>query len=500
LTALDIRLVPAPERGATVLAVPVRRPTDADTAPVADLAGLPAGDLTDAELAAFVADVRADGAAGRVDTLPRPGRQPRTVYLVGIGAGAPGELRRAAAALARAATRQRRVLTTMGAGADPAGLRAVVEGLGLATYRYSLATSPKPDGLRRVDLVAPGANGAAATANGATPDALVRGLATVRAVHLARDLANTPPAEKTPAWLGAEAERALRPHGVRVVVRDETWLGVQGFGGVLAVGGGSARPPRLIDARYRPRGVQGPHIVLVGKGITFDTGGLSIKPADAMPSMKTDMSGGAVVLATVMAAAELRLPIRVTALVPTAENHVSGSAYRPADVIRHYGGRTSEVLNTDAEGRIVLADALAYAVARLAPDTLVDVATLTGAMKISLGTRTAGLFSSDDALADELLAAAAAAGEPAWRMPLLDDCEPMLRSEVADAVNAPGAAAGAITAALFLRPFTGGLPWAHLDIAGPARAGSDDGETSRGGTGYGVRTLLRWLESRAAAT
>ncbi|MEN3357763.1 MAG: leucyl aminopeptidase [Mycobacteriales bacterium] len=502
MTALDIQLVAVPDRGTAALAVPVR-PTapagaggGAGSAPSASLAGLPAGDLTDAELAGFIADSRADGTAGRVDTLPRPGRRPRTVYLVGVGAGRPADLRRAGAALARAAGRQRRVLTALAVGADPAGLRAIVEGLGLAAYRYTLASTPAPDGLRRVDLLAgPVANGLAPGAAAA----LDRGLATVRAVHFARDLANTPPAEKTPAWLGAEAERALRPHGVRVLVRDETWLGVHGFGGVLAVGNGSVRPPRLIEARYRPRGATGPHVVLVGKGITFDSGGLSIKPADAMPPMKTDMAGGAVVLATVHAAAELRLPIKVTALVPAAENHVSGSAYRPADVIRHYGGRTSEVLNTDAEGRLVLADALAYAVARLAPDLLVDVATLTGAMKISLGTRTAGLFASDETLAAQLLAAAAEAGEPAWRMPLSDDYEPLLRSEVADAVNAPGRGPGAIIAALFLRPFTGGLPWAHLDIAGPARSSSDDGETSRGGTGYGVRTLLRWLESLAPA-
>jgi leucyl aminopeptidase len=521
VTALDIRLVSTADRGTAALAVPVRpapAASGADPAgstptadgspagrpaagraglPTAALAGLPAGDLTEAELAGLIADNHIDGSAGRVDTLPRPGRQPRTVYLVGVGAGRPADLRRAAAALARAAGRQRRVLTGLAAGADPAGLRAIVEGLGLATYRYSLASTPRPDGLRRVDLL-----GAGPAGDGPAPaaaEALARGLATVRAVHLARDLANTPPAEKSPAWLGAEAERALRPHGVRVLVRDETWLGVHGFGGLLAVGGGSVRPPRLIEARYRPRGATGPHVVLVGKGITFDTGGLSIKPADAMPSMKTDMAGGAVVLAAVLAAAELRLPIKITALVPTAENHVSGSAYRPGDVIRHYGGRTSEVLNTDAEGRIVLADALAYAVARLAPAVLVDVATLTGAMKVSLGTRTAGLFASDETLAAELLAAAAEAGEPVWRMPLSDQYEPLLDSELADAVNAPGRGPGAITAALFLRPFTGGLPWAHLDVAGPARAGSDDGETSRGGTGYGVRTLLRWLEARVAS-
>jgi leucyl aminopeptidase len=371
-------------------------------------------------------------------------------------------------------------------------VRAVVEGLGLAAYRFSRASTRPPDGLRRVDLAVADPGGCDLV------EAVARGQAAVRAVHLARDLTNTPAAEKSPAWLGAAVARGLEPVGVRVLVRDERWLAEAGFGGVLAVGGGSARPPRLIEARWRPGGSRGPHVVLVGKGITFDSGGLSIKPADAMPPMKTDMAGGAAVLAAVQAAAALGLPIRVTALVPAAENHVSGSAYRPGDVIRHHGGRTTEVLNTDAEGRLVLADALAYAVRRHQPDALVDVATLTGAMKISLGLRTAGLFATDDTLATALLAAAGVAGEPAWRMPLVEDYLPALRSEVADAVNAPGGgAAGAIVAALFLRPFAGGVPWAHLDIAGPARAGTDDGEVTRGGTGYAVRLLLRWLESLA---
>jgi leucyl aminopeptidase len=188
--------------------------------------------------------------------------------------------------------------------------------------------------------------------------------------------------------------------------------------------------------------------------------------------------------------------VRVTALVPAAENAFGGASYRPSDVVRHFGGRTSEIANTDAEGRIVLADALAYAVARLRPSVLVDVATLTGAMKTALGERTGGLFATTDELAAQLLAAGASAGEPLWRMPLAAEYEGQLASDVADANNAPGNP-GSITAALFLRPFTGGLPWAHLDIAGPARAGEDDGILGKGATGFGARLLLRWLEGQA---
>jgi leucyl aminopeptidase len=201
-------------------------------------------------------------------------------------------------------------------------------------------------------------------------------------------------------------------------------------------------------------------------------------------------------LAAVRAAADERLPVRVTALVPTAENAFSGSAYRPSDVVRHYGGRTSEIHNTDAEGRLVLADAMAYAVARLKPTALVDIATLTGAMKVALGLRTGGVLATSDDLAGELLAAGDATGERLWRLPLLPEHEEQLRSDLADANNAPGNP-GAITAALFLRPFAGSVPWAHLDIAGPARAGSDDGLLAKGATGFGARLLHRWLVGQA---
>ena len=320
---------------------------------------------------------------------------------------------------------------------------------------------------------------------------------TGRAVAWARDLVNTPSNTKDPAWLADQAVERLGglPH-VSVTVLGPEELRAGGFGGVLAVGGGSASPPRVVLASSRPPGAGAAHVVLVGKGITFDTGGISIKPNAGMREMKTDMAGGAAVLAAVDAAARLELPVAVTAVVPAAENAVSGSSYRPGDVVRHVGGRTTEVLNTDAEGRMVLADGLAWARLELGATVLVDVATLTGAMKVALGTRTAGLYATTDGLADALRTAAGHAGEAVWRLPLAEEHADLLDSPVADANNAPGNPGGT-TAALFLRPFAGDLPWAHLDVAGPARAGSDDAEVVKGGTGFGARILLRWLEAGA---
>ena len=372
-------------------------------------------------------------------------------------------------------------------GVDGDRLAALVEGLVLGCYRFRVGgVTPVAAAPTRVDLC--GADDA---------DALARGLAAAEATTWARDLANTRAGTKTPAWLGAQAQRVLGPLGVRVDVRDEAWLAEQGCGGILAVGGGSASPPRLIEATWRPRGsAAGPHLVLVGKGITFDTGGVNLKRGDGARTMFTDMSGGAAVLGAMRHVASARVPVRVTALVPAAENALSGSSYRPSDVVRHYGGRTSEITNTDAEGRIVLADALAYAAARLRPTAIVDIATLTGAMKLALGLRTGGLLATSDDLADELLAAGAATGEPLWRLPLSADYEHTLRSDVADANNSPGNPGG-ITAGLFLQPFVGDLPWAHLDIAGPARAAEDSDILSVGATGFGARLLARWAQSRA---
>ena len=300
---------------------------------------------------------------------------------------------------------------------------------------------------------------------------------------------------KDPAWFARQVSRAAQPlAGLRVRVRDEAALRAGGFGGILAVGGGSARPPRLLELSWRPR-QSDLHVVLVGKGIRFDSGGLSIKSAEAMKRMRKDMAGAAAVAAATVGAARLRLPVRLSAVIPLAENMPSGSAQRPGDVIRHWGGRTSEVRNTDAEGRLVLADALAYAAARLRPDQLVDLATLTGANAVALGRRTGALYSEDTALAEQLAAAAAAAGERVWRMPLVDDYREALGSDLADLNNSPTIGAGSVLAALYLREFTGAArgSWAHIDMSAPAWNDRDSAEMSRGATGWGVRTLLRWL-------
>ncbi|MFW3170904.1 leucyl aminopeptidase family protein [Geodermatophilus sp. CPCC 206100] len=452
-------------------------------------------------LAGALRDTGNRGRPGTVTNVPIPGRRPRSVVAVGVGETTLPDLRAfVGAAVRRAQTLAehgaRRLVLPVDDAAAPAGaeeVRAAVEAALLAGYRFRETSRPHPPRLATVTVVAADAADPAVTAAARAGDV------TGRAVAWARDLVNTPSNTKDPAWLADQALARLGglPH-VTVTVLGPEELRAGGFGGVLAVGGGSASPPRLVVAAYRPPTARPGHPVLVGKGITFDTGGISIKPTAGMREMKTDMAGGAAVLAAVDAAARLRLPVAVTAVVPAAENAVSGSSYRPADVVRHVGGRTTEVLNTDAEGRMVLADGLAHGRLHLGATVLVDVATLTGAMKVALGTRTAGLYATTDGLADALRTAAAHAGEPVWRMPLAEEHLDLLESAVADANNAPGNPGGT-TAALFLRPFAGDLPWAHLDVAGPARAGSDDAEVVKGGTGYGARTLLRWLEAGAPA-
>jgi leucyl aminopeptidase len=309
---------------------------------------------------------------------------------------------------------------------------------------------------------------------------------------------------KSPEWLAAEAVAVAAEYGLSSRVWREAELAAGGFGGILAVGSGSVHPPRLIELSYQPPQDQPAradrHVVLIGKGITFDSGGLSLKPSDGMKLMKTDMAGGAAVIGAMSALARLGVRARVTGLVAAAENLPSGTAMRVGDVITHYGGQTVEVLNTDAEGRLVLADALAYADDVLAPDLVVDLATLTGAARVALGTSIAALFATDDALATALLDAGTASGDRLWRMPLAGDYRDALDSPVADLANVAraGGRAGSIDAALFLREFTGGRSWAHLDIAGAARATSDDGENSKGATGFGTRVLLRWLAASPA--
>ncbi|GAA4740178.1 M17 family metallopeptidase [Modestobacter marinus] len=456
-------------------------------------------------LAAALADTGNGGKPGGITNVPLQSRRPRSVLAVGVGDATLPHLRSyVAVAVRRAQTLAesgaRRLVLPLDTGVAPAGadeVRTAVETALLAGYRFRDTSTPHPTRLAEVLVVAAAADDPAVAAGE------LAGRVAAESVAWARDLVNTPSSTKTPDWLAEQARgRLAAVAGVTVTVLGADELRAGGFGGVLAVGGGSASPPRVVVATYRPRGAGPAHPVLVGKGITFDTGGISIKTNAGMREMKTDMAGAAAVLAAVDAAARLQLPGAVTAVVALCENAVSGAAYRPADVVRHVGGRTTEVRNTDAEGRLVLADALAHARLALGATVLVDVATLTGAMRTALGARTAGLYATADGLADALLTAAGHAGEACWRMPLTEEHVGHLRaqldSEVADANNAPGNP-GSTTAALFLQPFAGGLPWAHLDIAGPARAGSDDAEVVKGGTGFGVRTLLRWLEAGAPA-
>ncbi|WP_067804835.1 leucyl aminopeptidase [Actinomadura formosensis] len=467
----------AADLGAEVVAVPVRT---GPVAPAAEVAGsLP---FTLDELLALH---RAKGEPGEITaTQVRIGDRVRELLLYGVGEAAPADLRRAGAALAR----RGRGRTALVAGVPAGDLSAFVEGALLASYEFKIGAPSARKALGTLAVL---------TEAGPRADApaIDRGTARARATALARDLANTPSGEKDPSWLAGRAEQVAKDAGLTVRVRGEKELIEGGFGGLLAVGGGSARPPRLIELSYAPDEPADRHVVLVGKGITFDSGGLSLKPNDNMKTMKTDMAGGGAVIAVMSALRGLGVRARVTGLVAAAENMPSGSSMRPGDVITHFGGTTSEVLNTDAEGRLVLADALAYADAELAPDVVVDIATLTGAAKVALGLRHAALFASDDALAAALTRAGTVAGEPVWRLPLVADYRAAIDSDVADINNIGrgGYGGGSITAALFLREFAGDRAWAHLDIAGPGRATADDAEITRGATGFGVRLLLDWL-------
>ncbi len=324
-----------------------------------------------------------------------------------------------------------------------------------------------------------------------------------KAICCARDLIHTPANIKTPAWIGKQAELFAQGTGLKVKVYAGAEL--KEFGGLIAVGGSSPKPgPRMVEVSYQPKSKKKsvnalPHIVLVGKGITFDTGGVSLKrPYDTMMAMKSDMAGSAAILATLTALEELQPNVRVTALMMMAENAISGTAQRPSDVIKHYGGTTVEVINTDAEGRLVLADGLAYADLNLDPDYLVDIATLTGAATLGLGRQYAAMYTRDSALAAQLSKAGEATGDRVWHMPLVDDYKDSLGSDIADFNHNASKgkySAGSVTAALFLENFVGARRWVHLDIAGTARSEVDAGENSKGGTGFGVRLLTEWITS-----
>ena len=324
-----------------------------------------------------------------------------------------------------------------------------------------------------------------------------------KAVARARDMVHTPSNIKTPAWMATQAQAFAKSNGLKVSVLSGKAL--KDFGGLCAVGNSSPNPgPRFIEVSYAPKNRKNsvaalPHVVLVGKGITFDTGGVSLKrPYELMIPMKSDMAGAAAILATLTALEELQPNVRVTALMMCAENAISATAQRPSDVIKHYGGTTVEVINTDAEGRLVLADGLAYADINLDPDYLIDIATLTSSATLGLGRQFAAMYTRDDKLAAQFVKAGADSGDRVWRMPLIDDYKDSLESDVADFNHNASAAkysAGSVTAALFLEHFAGKRRWLHLDIAGTGRSEVDAGENPKGGTGYGVRLLTQWIMS-----
>lgn len=336
-------------------------------------------------------------------------------------------------------------------------------------------------------LVAPG------TDPGALRQAVRRGEVVGHAVNLARELANTPPAEKSPALLADRLRDLADEAGITSAVWDEAGIREERFGGLLGVSAGSENPPRFVVLEWK-KGGDRPTLALVGKGVTFDSGGLSLKPSASMEDMKCDMTGAAVVVAAIRAAAQLGLPVNLAGYLPITENMTGGGAMKLGDVLTMRNGKTVEVLNTDAEGRLILADALSYA-AESKPGRMLDLATLTGACMVALGTRIAGLFGNDDAFVEGIAAASRAAGERTWRLPLEDDFLDGIKSTVADLKNVGGRWGGAITAAKFLEQFVGDVPWAHLDIAGPSWADSDSSTRDAGGTGCFVRTLVALFET-----
>ncbi|MDY7104209.1 MAG: leucyl aminopeptidase [Actinomycetota bacterium] len=408
------------------------------------------------------------------------------LVLVGLGpAGGTSrhDARRAGASLARAGRRHTTIAMRLDGpiGGDVELVTALAEGAHLAAYEFlTLKSDPKPGKLERIVLVAPGLDG----------DAVTRALAGTAAARWARDLVNTPGGDLTPAELARSVRDKLADTDLGVVIRKRREITDMGLGGLLGVNRGSSNPPRFIEVSYQPEGEPVATVALVGKGITFDSGGLSIKPGQGMMTMKSDMAGAAAVLATMTALPAVAPPVAVTAYVAATDNMLGGDATRPGDVLKIRNGKTIEVLNTDAEGRLVLADALSVA-SEATPDVIVDLATLTGACMVALGPKIAGLFTNDDELAGWLRASADHTGERIWPLPIPDDYRKMIDSTVADMKNIGGPHGGAITAALLLKEFVGdGIAWAHLDIAGPSFTDKDEAEITKGGTGFGVRLLL----------
>ncbi|CAN5900841.1 leucyl aminopeptidase [soil metagenome] len=332
----------------------------------------------------------------------------------------------------------------------------------------------------------------------ALDEAIRKGQILGEAINLARDLVNTPPAEKPPRRLAERAREVGEAAGLTVEVWDRDRIAREQFGGLIGVSAGSDEPPAFVTLDWKKGGDDAPTLALVGKGVTFDSGGLSLKPTASMEDMKADMSGAAIVLGALQAVARLGLKVNVVGYLALTENMTGGRALKLGDVLKMRNGKTVEILNTDAEGRLILADALSYA-AEQKPDRMIDLATLTGACVVALGQKVAGLLGNDDALAGDVLSACRATGERAWRLPLDEDYREALKSQVADLKNVGGKWGGAITASKFLEEFVGGVPWMHIDIAGPSWADSDSSTRDAGATGCFVRTLVALLEATRTA-
>jgi leucyl aminopeptidase len=455
----------------------------------------PGADVVDRALGgtllSFVAEVGFEGKRGETLSVPTGGQLgAKAAVLVGMGEADKIDtdaLRRAGAALARRSAKVAKVATTL-LDAAPATLdqaeaaQAFAEGVALGSYQFlTYKSDAKPTKLTRVQVLG--------KANAKVRDGLARGARIAEAVMWARDLVNEPAEAKSPETVVKLARALARANGLTVRVWSGPQLEKERLGGVIGVGIGSVRGPRFLRLAYEPRGAKAT-LALVGKGVVFDSGGLSLKTAGGMETMKTDMSGAAAVIAAMSALRDLKVKTRVIGFVPLVENMPSGNAMRPGDVLRMRNGKTVEVLNTDAEGRLILADALSLA-SEEKPDAIVDIATLTGAVTVALGDKIAGLMGTDDDWSTQVRAVADRVGEKTWPLPLPDDYRKLLDSEVADLRNIglPGGG-GTLTAGLFLREFVNGAPWVHLDVAGTARASAEDGYNARGGTGYGVRTFI----------
>lgn len=424
--------------------------------------------------------------AEQVQVVPDGGR---LVVAVGLGPADKVDtdgLRRASASLARSVRGRRSLALDLASVTDavggPEAARAVVEGTALALYRFGYKSTKDKDRLSRVTLVGSTAAG--------VRTAVDQAVAVAEGVKLARDLVNEPGGSLTPPKFANRVRRMARDSGLTVKVMDEAAIRRARLGGLLGVSRGSTQPPRFVELTWTPKGRPKGTLALVGKGLTFDSGGLSIKSGVGMMDMKMDMGGAAAVVGAMSTLSVLAPRCRVRAYLPMTDNMLGGDATRPGDVLTIRNGKTIEVLNTDAEGRLVLADALSMA-SEAKPDAIVDLATLTGACMVALGPRIAGLMGRDDGFLAQVEGASARTGERVWRLPLPADYRTMVDSPVADMKNIGGPHGGAITAGLILGEFVAdGIPWAHLDIAGPAFADGDDCEVTRGGTGFGVRLLV----------